>query len=278
MDSTLAEHNQHYAPGNIEGTVFAALTALNQKGDTLGIEALAPLDQFHTGGLQSTRNLAKLAAITASDRVLDVGGGIGGPARLLAQEFRCHVTVIDLTEAYCRIGKQMTAQVKLTDRVRFQQGNALDLPFEDGSVDVVWTQHSTMNIPDKKHLYSEFRRVLRPGGRLALNEVTAGSDEPLHLPTMWAHSESMNFLMSSDALRSTITEAGFQERVWNDATAWSITWFQERLRAPQNQVAAPHSLGLQLLLGADLGTMMRNLVLNLQEGRVRVVEGVFERL
>lgn len=278
MDSTLAEHNQHYAPGNIEGTVSAALTALNQTGDTLGIETLAPLDQFHTGGLQSTRNLAKLAAITASDQVLDVGGGIGGPARLLAQEFGCHVTVVDLTEAYCRIGKQLTAQVKLTDYVRFQQGDALDLPFEDGSIDVVWTQHSTMNIPDKKQLYAEIRRVVRPGGRLALNEVTAGLGEPLHLPTMWAHSESMNFLMSSDALRSTITEAGFQERVWNDATAWSITWFQERLRAPQIPAAAPNSLGLQLLLGADLGAMMRNHVLNLQEGRVRVVEGVFERL
>jgi ubiquinone/menaquinone biosynthesis C-methylase UbiE len=278
MDSTLSEHNQHYAPSNIDAAVSAALTALYNNDATLTIENLAGLDQFHTGGIQATRALAKRAAITASDHVLDVGGGLGGPARLLAQEIGCQVIVIDLTEAYCRVGEYLTAQAMLTDRVRFQQGNALDLPFEDESFDVVWTQHSSMNIPDKARLYAQIHRVLRPGGRLALQEVTTGSGEAIHLPTMWAHSETMNFLVSSDALRAALTRAGFRELAWNDISNWSLAWFQERQRAQQSASTPSNALGLQLLLGADVSAMIRNHLLNLQEGRIRIVEGVLERL
>ncbi len=278
MNSTLSEHNQHYAPNNIEAAISAALSALNNKDAPLGIEALAGLDQFHTGGIQSTRVLAQRAAITASDRVLDVGGGLGGPARLLAQEIGCHVIVIDLTEAYCRVGEQLTAQANLSERVRFQQGNALDLPFEDGMFDVVWTQHSSMNIPDKVRLYTQIHRVLRPGGRIALHEVTTGSGEAIHFPALWAHSETMSFLVSPEALRATLAETGFRQLAWNDASEWSMAWFQERQRAQQSTGAAPNPLGLHLLLGADFSTMIRNHVLNLQEGRIRIVEGVFERI
>jgi ubiquinone/menaquinone biosynthesis C-methylase UbiE len=277
MDSTLSEHNQHYAPSNIDAAISAALATLNKDDGPLSIEELAGLDQFHTGGIQSTRALAQLATITASDRVLDVGGGLGGPARLLAREIGCHVVVIDLTEAYCRVGKQLTAQTNLTDRVQFQQGDALDLPFEDGSFDVVWTQHSSMNIPDKARLYAQIHRVLRPGGRLALHEVTIGSGEAIHFPALWAHSEVMNFLVSPNVLRATLTEAGFQEMAWNDASNWSLAWFQDRQRAQQNTGAASNALGLHLLLGPDVSSMVRNHIRNLQEGRIRIIEAVFKR-
>ncbi len=278
MDSTLSEHNQHYAPSNIDAAISAALAALNKDDGPLSIEELAGLDQFHTGGIQSTRALAQRAAITASDRVLDVSGGLGGPARLLAHEIGCHVTVVDLTEAYCRVGEQLTAQANLTDRVQFQQGDALDLPFEDGSFDVVWTQHSSMNIPDKARLYAQIHRVLRPGGRLALHEVTIGSGEAIHFPALWAHSEAMNFLVSPDVLRATLTRAGFRELAWNDASNWSLAWFQDRQRAQQNTGVASNALGLHLLLGTDVSAMVRNHILNIQEGRIRIVEGVFERV
>ena len=278
MDSALSEHNQHYAASNIDTAISTALKTLNKDNAPLSIEDLAGLDQFHTGGIQSTRALAKRAAITASDRVLDVGGGLGGPARLLALEIGCHVTIVDLTEAYCRVGEQLTARANLTDRVQFQQGDALDLPFEDASFDVVWTQHSSMNIPDKARLYAQIHQVLRPGGRLALHEVTTGSGEAIHLPALWAHSETMNFLVSPDVLRATLTEAGFRELAWNDASNWSLAWFQDRQRAQQSTGTASNALGLHLLLGADVSTMVRNHILNLQEGRIRIVEGVFERV
>ena len=119
--------------------------------------------------------------------MLDVGGGLGAPARLLAHEHGCRVTVLDLTEAYCRAGERLTAWTGLGDRVRFRHGDALALPFEDGSFDVAWLQHSSMNVADKGRLYAELRRVLRPGGWLALSEVVAGSGEAPHFPALWAY-------------------------------------------------------------------------------------------
>src|SRR5579859_3175890 len=136
-DPTISGHNQHYASDDLDAAISGALATLGKDSAMLSITDLAPLDQFHTGGLRATRALAQRTAITASDRVLDVGGGLGGPARLLAQEIGCQVTVIDLTEAYCRVGARLTERIGLADRVRFQQGNALELPFEEGSFDVV---------------------------------------------------------------------------------------------------------------------------------------------
>jgi len=275
MNSTPANHDPHYAGGDIEAAITAALAA---RGDAaLRVEDLAGLDQFHTGGLQATRALAQLAGITAADRVLDVGGGLGGPARLLAEQVGCHVTVVDLTAAYCRVGALLTARVGLSDRVRFQHGDALDLLFEDGDFDVVWTQHSSMNIADKARLYGQIGRVLRPGGRLALFEVAAGSGEAPHFPALWARSAATSFLIPPEALRATLAEAGLRELAWQDRSDWALAWMRARQAAQPQAGAAPGALGLHLLLGADVGAMLGNHVRNLAEGRIRIVEGVFER-
>ncbi len=278
MADSITAHNQHYAPGNVDAAISAALTAVGKEGAALTIENLAAVDQFHTGGIRATRTLARRATIKAEDRVLDVGGGLGGPARLLAQEFGCQVTVLDLTEAYCRIGETLTERTNLADRVRFQPGNALDLPFEDSAFDVVWTQHVSMNIPNKDRLYAQIHRVLRAGGRLTLHEVTAGSAGPIHFPALWAHDASMNFLVSPDTLRDLLANTGFRQLAWNDASDWSLAWFQDRLSRQQDAGTVANSLGLQLLLGSDFNTMARNQILNLQEQRIRIVEGVFERV
>lgn len=278
MDTSLTEHTQHYAPGTIDAAIQDALVALGKENSLLTLNDLEGVDQFHSGGIEATRALAQRAAITSSDRVLDVGGGLGGPARLLAQEIGCQVTVVDLISAYCRVGEYLTERANLSDRVQFHQGNALDLPFEDSSFDVVWTQHSSMNIADKARLYAQLHRVLRPGGRLALHEVTAGSGDALHFPVPWAHSDATSFLQSQDAFRETVAQAGFRELDWKDISNWTLAWFQDRQRGQQNAGAGTNSLGLHLLLGPDAGTMARNMARNAQEGRVRVVQGVFERI
>ena len=128
------------------------------------MEGLAPLDQLHIRGKEATLDLARLAELTPGMLVLDVGGGIGGPARTLANEFGCVVTVLDLTEEFCRVGEMLTARTGLSDRVTFRPGNALDMPFPSSSFDRVWVQHSSMNIAAKERLFAEIHRVLRPGG------------------------------------------------------------------------------------------------------------------
>ena len=278
MDSSIQEHNQHYAPGDVEGAVLAALSAQYGDDTPLTIEDLTAWDQFHSGGLEATHALMQRAKITASDRVLDVGGGFGGSARLMAHEIDCHVTVLDLTEAYCRIGEHLTARTNLTDRVEFRHGNALALPFDEASFDVVWTQHSSMNFADKAAQYAQIHRVLRPGGRLAQHEVTLGSGEALHYPVPWARSQAATFLEPPDKLRELATSAGFHELEWTDITDWTLEWFQGRQWAAQSAGAATSSLGLNLLLGSDAAVMGRNFFLNAQEGKIRVIQGVFERL
>lgn len=208
-------------------------------------------------------------------RVLDVGGGLGGPARTLASRFGCSVVVLDLTEELCRAGEALTAMTGLSDLVAFRQGDALDMPFAAETFDVVWTQHSSMNVPDKRRLYAEIRRVLRPGGRLALHEILAGQTSPLHYPVPWARDPSLSHLQPPREVRSSISAAGLRALSWIDETAAATEWFRRRTSAPTPD--APSPLGLHLLLGPDFGEMLRNQALNLQEGRIVVVQGVFER-
>lgn len=278
MNSTPAEQNQHYAPGNIDAASEAALNALGKDTSILTTADLEGIDQFHSGGLEATHQLAARATILASDHVLDIGGGLGGPARVLAQEIGCQVTVLDMTEGFCRVGEKLTARTHLSDSVHFQVGNAPALPFEDGSFDVVWTQHSSMNIADKAQLYAQIHRVLRPGKRLALHEVTVGSGEPLHFPVPWAANPTMSFLQSQSAFRETVAKAGFRELEWKDITPWTLAWFQERQRAAQSSSASANGLSLNLLLGPNAGIMTRNFAQNAQEGRIHIVQAVFERI
>jgi ubiquinone/menaquinone biosynthesis C-methylase UbiE len=148
-------------------TLLDAVVAAGLDLRTATPEALAPLDQFHGGGKDATRALAGQAEVTAGMRVLDVGGGLGGPARMLAVEYGARVTVLDLTTDYLRAGTVLTTRMGLTARVHFCCGHALQLPFPNGSFDLVWTQNSGMQIAHKAQLYCEFFRVLRAAGRLA---------------------------------------------------------------------------------------------------------------
>ncbi|NTU80885.1 MAG: methyltransferase domain-containing protein, partial [Chloroflexales bacterium] len=161
----------HYGPHDLTQTILAALVAAGKAEGRLTPDDLAPLDQFHTRGKVATLELAERAGLTAATRVLDLGGGVGGAARLLAVTFGCQVEVLDLTAAYCVAGQLLTARCGLSDRIAFQHGSATEPPYPDEQFDLVWTQHSTMNIADKGRLFREARRVLRPGGRLALHEV-----------------------------------------------------------------------------------------------------------
>ena len=168
-DSPVATH--YGRPGIVEA-IDAALAAADKSPDDIRIEDLAPVDNFHLRGLEATRELAQLARAAGTDEVLDIDGGIGGPTRMLAATFGCRVTVLDLRPEFCRAGEELTRRMGLDDRVKFRLGDALQPPFPAASFDLVWTQHSSMNMPDKPALYAAARRLLRQGGRLAVHEIT----------------------------------------------------------------------------------------------------------
>lgn len=250
-------------------TILAALAARGADLDALTVDDLAPVDQFHGGGKPATLRLARLAAPRPGTRVLDVGGGFGGPARTLAVEFGCHVTVVDLTESYVRAASVLTARMGLADRVSHQVGNALALPFPDGAFDLVWTQNSGMNILDKERLYASFHRVLRPGGLLAIQEPMAGPVEPLVYPVMWARDLSLNFLRAPTAMRAVIEAAGFQVRAWDDVTAETA--------GPTTGASIPAHTIQRLVMGDAIDEIIRAGHRNRDEGRLVSVQAIFDR-
>jgi SAM-dependent methyltransferase len=201
--------------------------------------------------------------------VLDVGGGFGGPARTLAVQFGCHVTSLDLTESYVRAARMLTARMRLDDRVTHEVGNALALPFPDASFDLVWTQNSGMNIADKARLYAGFHRVLRPGGRLALQEPMAGPVEPLLYPVMWARDPSTSFLRPPAEMRAIIEGAGFRALVWDDITA-------ETAGPSSGAAVPPHSIQ-RLVMGDGIDAIIRAGGQNREEHRLVSIQAVFER-
>jgi len=236
--------------------------------DALTVDDLAPADQFHGGGKPATLRLARAAGLAPGTSVLDVGGGLGGPARVLAAEFGCTVTVVDLTPSYVEAARMLTARVGLEDQVRHEVADALDLPFDDESFAVVWTQNSGMNIADKAALYASLRRVLRTGGTLAQQEPVAGSGGSPALPLMWADEASSSFLTPPGHLRELIEAAGFTARAWEDVSSESLV--------PTDAPPPPAHSIQRLVMGDRVELILRTMQQNLQEGRLRIIQGIFD--
>jgi len=201
--------------------------------------------------------------------VLDVGGGLGGPARTLALEFGCYVTVVDLTESYVRAGRMLTSLMKLDNHVTLQVGDALELLFDDNSFDAVWTQNSGMNIVDKEKLYAGFHRLIRPNGLLVIQEPMSGPNHPPVFPVMWSRDGSNNFLRKPEQMRGMIEASGFRLLQWDDVT--------NEKDAP-GAVRPTHSIQ-KLVMGDDLLAEIRIADKhNDEEQRLVMVQAVFERL
>lgn len=265
--------NRHYGRSSLFEALLEAARASGKDPDALTPDDLAPVDQFHTRGKPATLELAQLAGLRAGMRVLDVGGGLGGPARTLAAEVGCVVTVLDLTETYVETGAAITARLGLGDRVQHRHGSALALPFPGASFDAAWTQHSSMNIAEKARMYAEIRRVLRPDGTFALHEVMAGPAGDPYYPLPWSDDPSLSFLRPPDELRALIGASGFHETAWRDVTADSLAFF-ERLRARQGE-GGPPPFGVHLLMGSAAPLRIANITRSLAEQRLTVVEAVF---
>ncbi|MBN3725712.1 class I SAM-dependent methyltransferase [Burkholderia sp. Ac-20379] len=274
--SRITQHYEQAAPSLVERLRAALAAAGFDDTQALSPADLAPLDQFHSRGLDATRELAGLLALDGSQRVLDIGSGLGGPSRYLASTFGCHVEGIDLSSSYVDAAQFLAGKTGLGDLTHYRQGNALALPFEDGAFDIAWTQHVAMNIADRDTLYREAHRVLRPGGRFAIFDVVAVSGEPLHFPVPWAADADSSFLVTPERMRGVLEAQGFAVQSWVDSSEAALTWFEARAKR-QAQMASPPPLGLHLVMGPGFRDMTGNLARNLREGRAGLIQAVLSK-
>jgi sarcosine/dimethylglycine N-methyltransferase len=263
----MTRNGTQYSTGLSQANIERALIAAGKDLEHLVPADLAMLEDFHTMGRIATAQLVDLAGITGETAVLDAGSGIGGTARYVADRFGATVTAVDLTDEYCETHRWLNGLVGLDKQISVHQGDVTALPFADASFDVALSQHVQMNVADKVSLYSEARRVLVAGGRLALWDITIGDGRELTFPVPWADQPAHSHLVGPDDLRAAVESAGFAVEQWNDLSDQASALMEALLGQP----AGP--LGLQVFV-ADFARKAQNLTAALSDGQLRVIQGV----
>jgi len=267
----MADLDAHYSAQDIDARILSALRAAGLDLDQpLSPAALGALDHFHTGGFRASLVLRELSQIRAQDTVLDIGAGLAGPARMLAAWPGCQIDCIDMSSDYCRAAELLNRLTGLERQVRVHQGSALAMPFFDASFDVAWMQNVGMNIADKAGLYREIRRVLKPDGRLAFQEMVAGQGVASDFPLPWATSPADNLLVSSVEMHELLTQSGFVVDYFEDVSDAALP--APLPGTPEAEPQAPLSLSVYV---DNLAQKAENATRCVREGKIRLFRGVF---
>lgn len=261
---------KHYSDSDgLADSIAASLRVAGIDPESATTSDLAGVDEFHIRGRTATLELGEAVGLGAGVSVLDIGCGLGGAARTLAEVYGCAVTGVDLTPSFCAAATEMSRWTGLADRTTFRVGDACALPFDEGSFDAAVTIHAAMNIPDKPAVYREARRVLRPGGVFAIYDVLQGEGGEVLFPVPWAGDPSISHLVTPEEMRAMVTAAGFDLLDEVDSTEASLEWFRSLAERIAEEGPPPVSFGV--FLGGDLPEMANNQVVNLAERRIRTV-------
>lgn len=233
---------------------------------------LSGVDEFHVRGAAVSKELAGLTDL-GGKKVLDIGCGLGGPSRMLADEYDCTVTGLDLSSAFIETAIALTELLHLSDRVRFVQGDATDLPFADAGFDVVWTQHVQMNIERKQDFYREMARVLASGGEFLYYDIFRKGEGRIHFPVPWADHPGISFLFPIGEMKSLLESLGFQEKLAIDQTAPGIAFFENLLQRISK--TGPPTVGLNLIMQQSTIPKLTNLLDGLKRGQLYLQSGIF---
>jgi ubiquinone/menaquinone biosynthesis C-methylase UbiE len=258
--------SQHYTHGNLEAALLAALQRAGRDLDTLTYADLAVVDEFHIGGRPATRALGEQVDLPAGAHVLDVGCGIGGPARYFAAERGWTVTGVDLTAEYVEVARSLSKRVGMADAVSFRQASATSLPFGAASFDGAYMLHVGMNIADKKSVFSEVRRVLKPDSLFAIYDAMRQSDDAFAYPVPWSAEPATNHIATPETYKTALREAGFELIKERNRRDFALQSMQQRIE----QTAQP--IGLPVVMGATAAHKLANMRAMLERGVFAPVE------
>jgi SAM-dependent methyltransferase len=269
--------SNHYARGDLLAAILSGIEKLGKTPETVTIDDLAPVDEFHIGGRLASRDFLSQLSISSGDLVLDVGCGIGGASRFAAEEFGCRVTGVDLTDEYIETGATLCRWLGLNSRVSLVQGNVLKLDFADATFDKAFMLHVGMNIPDKVALGSEIYRVLKPGAVFGIYDIMKCGEGTITFPVPWASVPNESWLASPEEYKDALLESGFEIVCERNRGQFALKFFADlKARATAND--GPPPLGLPIIMGAEAPMKIQNMVENVARGNIAPVELIARKL
>jgi ubiquinone/menaquinone biosynthesis C-methylase UbiE len=267
----------HYRHGALEEALLAGLVAAGKDIDKLSPDDLAAADEFHIGGRQATKDFAAAFAPAPGMHLLDIGSGIGGPSRFLAQAYRCRVTGIDLSEEYVVTASSLARRVGLDTLVEYRQASALELPFPDNSFDGAYMQHVGMNIADKARLFHEVHRVLKPDGVFAVYDIMRIDEGLFSYPVPWSSGEESNFIETPATYRALLSADGFEVVKQRTRAEFALEVYRARM-AGLSKRGGPPPLSTAILMGATARQKVANMLEMLERGVIAPVEMICRRV
>lgn len=274
MDSINKSIENHYLKEGLYEDIINRLKEQNIALNNVKRSDIAGTDEFHVRGATVSKELANSININGLN-VLDVGCGLGGPCRMLADEYNCQTKGIDLSNEYIRTATKLSELVNLNDKTTFIQGDATELPFDDKTFDVVWTQHVQMNIPNKKKFYSEINRVLKTDGYFLFYEILRKKNGEINYPMPWASLADHSFLFKAEEMDSFLNEVGLTKEQSTNQTQAGIDFFDALVTRLKE--SGPPKMGLNVLMGDTTKPKLMNLLAHLKSGELELKSGVYKK-